>query len=70
MNYADFDSHFDIDQCEHERAEVQLLTYSKDSWWEDAQMYVPDDSEDLPTLVCPDCGFEEVLEPNYDTEDV
>lgn len=49
----------DQDLCEHENAEVEYLTYSKPSWWADAHCYVNDDSEDLATLICPDCGLEE-----------
>jgi tryptophan synthase alpha subunit len=60
-----------IDQleCEHENAEIEYLTYSKPSWWADAHCYVNDDSEDLPTLVCPDCGLEEIQEVDYEDED-
>lgn len=60
-----------IDQleCEHENATVEYLTYSKPSWWADAHCYVNDDSEDLPTLVCPDCGLEELQEVDYENED-
>jgi hypothetical protein len=46
-------------ECDHAGAEIEMLTYEKASWWADAHMYVNDDSEDLPTLVCK-CGFEEV----------
>ena len=59
----------DQDLCEHENATVEYLTYAKASWWADAHCYVNDDSEDLPTLVCPDCGLEEIQEreePDYD----
>lgn len=54
-------------ECDHAGAEVQMLTYEKSSWWADAHMYVNDDSEDLPTLVCK-CGLEEIQEP-ADPED-
>jgi hypothetical protein len=50
------------DECNHAGAEVEMLEYSKDSWWADAHCYVNDDSEELPTLVCK-CGLEEIQEP-------
>lgn len=56
------------DECDHAGAMVEMLEYSKASWWADAHCYVNDDSEELPTLVCK-CGFEEVQEreePDYD----
>lgn len=56
------------DECDHAGAEVEMLEYSKSSFWADAGIYVNDDSEELPTLVCK-CGFEEVQEreePDYD----
>ena len=56
----------DIDLCEHPNAEIEMLEYAKNSWWADAHMFVPDDSEELPTLVCPDCGYEEIQEPDYE----
>lgn len=59
----------DQDLCEHENATVEYLTYAKPSWWADAHCYVNDDSEDLPTLVCPDCGLEEIQEVDYEGED-
>lgn len=49
------------DECDHAGATVEMVEYSKDSWWEDAHCYVNDDSEELPTLVCK-CGFEEIQE--------
>lgn len=51
------------DECNHAGAEVEMLEYSKDSFWADAGVYVNDDSEMLPTLVCK-CGFEELQEPD------
>lgn len=62
----------ETDDCEHPNATVEMLTYSKPSWWADAHCYINDDSEDLPTLVCPDCGYEEIQEPeepDYDLDD-
>lgn len=56
------------DECDHAGAEIEMLEYSKDSWWEDAHCYVNDDSEELPTLVCK-CGYEELQEreePDYE----
>jgi len=58
----------DTDECDHPNATVEMLTYDKPSWWADAQMFVNDDSEELPTLVCPDCGFEEIQEPDNDED--
>lgn len=55
-------------ECDHAGAEIEMLTYAKSSFWADAGIYVNDDSEDLPTLVCK-CGFEEIQEqeePDYD----
>ena len=52
--------------CLHPNATIEMLEYSKPSWWADAHCYVNDDSEDLPTLVCPDCGYEEIQEPEDD----
>lgn len=56
----------DQDLCEHENATVEMLEYSKPSWWAEAHCYVNDDSEELPTLICPDCGFEEIQEKDDD----
>lgn len=45
------------DLCEHANAEIEYLPYA-----------IKDDAEDLPTLVCPDCGLEEIQEsgPGYE----
>lgn len=50
-------------ECDHAGAVVEMLEYSKPSWWADAHMFVNDDSEELPTLVCYKCGLEEIQEP-------
>lgn len=50
------------DECNHAGAVVEMLEYSKPSFWADAGIYVNDDSEELPTLVCK-CGLEEIQEP-------
>lgn len=63
---TDYDALSDEDKgfdCEHPNATTEMLEYEKSSWWADAHMYVNDDSETLPTTVCPDCGFEELQEP-------
>lgn len=49
------------DECDHAGAEIEMLEYSKPSFWQDAGIYVNDDSEELPTLVCK-CGYEELQE--------
>lgn len=49
------------DECNHAGAEVEMLEYSKSSFWADAGIYVNDDSEELSTLICK-CGFEEIQE--------
>lgn len=54
------------DECNHAGAVVEMLEYEKPSFWHDAGMYVNDDSETLPTLVC-GCGHEEILDV-YDEE--
>lgn len=59
------------DECDHAGAEIEMLDYAKSSFWADAGIYVNDDSETLPTLVCK-CGFEEIQEPDepeYERED-
>lgn len=56
------------DFCDHAGAEIEMLEYSKPSWWEDAHIYVDDDSELLPTLVCR-CGYEELQERDYDSDE-
>lgn len=58
----DYDARFDEDQCDHRNAEVQYLDYAKPTFWQDAGIWVNDDSETLATLVCPDCGHEEIME--------
>lgn len=58
-------------ECNHAGATEEMLEYGKPSFYADAGIYVNDDSEDLPTLVCT-CGHEEVLErgePDYESED-
>lgn len=56
----------DQDLCDHLNAEVEMVEYAKPRWDDDIHSYIPDDSEELPTLICPDCGLEEVQEPDYD----
>lgn len=46
-------------ECGHTNATIELVEYGTTSWDSDAGCYVCDDSEDLPTLVCPDCGLEQ-----------
>lgn len=41
--------------CNHFAAEYEEMEFAKDSWWEDAHMYVPDDSTIENVLVCPRC---------------
>ena len=59
-------------ECNHNGATIEMIEYSKDSFSNDAHMYMPDDSEVLATLVC-NCGFEEVQEIDeeqyYEMED-
>lgn len=65
------DENGDLLECDHAGAEIEMLEYSKPSFWADAGIYVNDDSEDLPTLICK-CGFEEVQEPeepDYDRDE-
>ena len=45
--------------CLHLNATVEYITYGKPRWDADTGYYVDDDSEEIPTLVCPDCGYEE-----------
>lgn len=51
-----------IDQalCDHPNATVEMVEYGKPHYDADIHGYVNDDSEDLPTLICPDCGLEEI----------
>ena len=46
--------------CTHNKATIKLLEYTVPRWDSDSYSYANDDSEDLPTLVCPDCGLEEL----------
>jgi hypothetical protein len=65
------DENGDLLECDHAGAEIEYLDYAKSSFWADAGIYVNDDSETLPTLVCK-CGFEEIQEPDepdYERED-
>ena len=55
-------------ECNHAGAVIEDLEYSKDSWWSDAGMYVPDDTVIIPTLVC-NCGYKEIYETDYDDYD-
>lgn len=55
------------DRCNHAGAELEYLEYNKPSFWADAGIYVNDDSEILPTLVCK-CGYEELQESEPDYE--
>jgi len=51
--------------CDHAGAEVKSVEYSKDRWSVDAGRYVPDDSEELPTIVCR-CGYKKLCEEDRD----
>lgn len=67
---ADYDAHSDEDRnCQHRRATTELVEYNKPSWLEDSGLYADDDSEMLETLICPDCGMQELVEkgePDYE----
>jgi hypothetical protein len=49
------------DYCNHFAAEEEYIEYPKLRFDNDSYSYIPDDSEELLTLVC-SCGYEEVLE--------
>lgn len=53
--------------CNHAGAKEKLIEYLRDSFWPDAGIFVPDETETQPTLVCK-CGYREMQDTEWEED--